>query len=136
MTINNIKYSSNEQYHLHCKAKAFDDKVAMDKIMHEHDPGKIEGIGYNIKNVDHDVWRNQCQDIMINGLRNKFTQNEHLKTFLLGTENTTLVEASPSDHYWGCGLLLRNKYIWRLANWEQKGQNNLGKLLMQIRNEL
>jgi predicted NAD-dependent protein-ADP-ribosyltransferase YbiA (DUF1768 family) len=38
---------------------------------------------------------------MKKGLWHNFHQNKSLKEFLLNTGNTTLVEASPADTYWG-----------------------------------
>jgi len=45
-----------------------------------------------------------------------------LRELLLGTGHRELVEASPFDHYWGCGA-------------DGSGQNRLGRLLMKIREE-
>ncbi len=56
---------------------------------------------------------------MKNGLRAKFTQNSDLKEKLLATGNAVLHEDSPTDMIWGA-----------------KGKDMLGKLLMQIREEL
>ena len=65
---------------------------------------------------------------MRKALRAKFTQHPTLKTLLLGTGNSELVEASDKDDYWGDPS--------RSARGGQKGQNMLGKLLVELRAEL
>ncbi|RHZ57323.1 hypothetical protein Glove_390g11 [Diversispora epigaea] len=70
-------------------------------------------------------WEQVKDDVMRTALRAKFTQHEDLKELLLNTNNSKLVEASPTDSYWG--------------NAEKngiKGKNMLGILLMEIREEL
>lgn len=62
-------------------------------------------------------------DAMRRGLCCKFATHPGLKDLLLSTEHSMLIEASPKDDYWGCGC-------------DQKGDNHLGQLLMEIRDEL
>lgn len=60
---------------------------------------------------------------MYNICKIKFTENPNLTKRLLETENEELVEGNDwNDTFWGCcgGI----------------GENNLGKILMKIRNEL
>ena len=76
------------------------------------------GIGYNFTNdfLVKDVY-------MYNALRYKFTQHEELKQLLIETNDAEIIEASPIDFYWGEGE-------------DGSGKNTLGKLLMQLREEL
>ena len=53
----------------------------------------------------------------------KFTQHEDLKAILLSTGNALLIEASKTDAFWGIGE-------------KGNGKNMLGRLLMQVRDEL
>ena len=62
-------------------------------------------------------------DIMYNICKAKFTQNETLKTKLLKTGDAMLIEGNT----WG-------DRIWGQVN--GVGENNLGKILMRIREEL
>lgn len=66
-------------------------------------------------------WESVKKDIMCKALLAKFTQNEPLRRSLLSTGKRTLIEASPYDNFWGCGA-------------DGGGKNELGKLLMEIRN--
>jgi len=66
-------------------------------------------------------WDQIKVDVMLRGLRAKF-QNESLRLMLLWTGDAILKEDSPTDMFWG-GTLLGS-------------QNMLGKLLMQVREEI
>ena len=68
------------------------------------------------------------------GIRAKFNQNEALATFFKSTGDTTLVEASPYDNYWGVGCSLNDPDLWVPTKW--KGTNTLGKMLSELRDNL
>jgi ribA/ribD-fused uncharacterized protein len=68
-------------------------------------------------------WELVKDDIMRIAIRAKFTQNEDLKALLLSTNGSLLVEHTENDSYWGDGG-------------DGTGKNMLGKILMEIRNEL
>ena len=70
---------------------------------------------------------------MYKGVSAKFTQNKNLKNLLINTDNNYLVEASPSDKFWGVGLSYNSKDIINQSLW---GQNQLGRILMKVRAEL
>ena len=55
-------------------------------------------------------------------LRLKLEQNPYVLKKLLETKNYTIMEDSPKDNYWGCGI-------------NREGENNLGKLWMKLREE-
>ncbi|MFC3815049.1 NADAR family protein [Lysobacter sp. GCM10012299] len=71
-------------------------------------------------------WSKTKFDRMRDVLRAKFTQHEDLKTLLLATGEARLVEAGRTDN-------LVNR-TWGEVN--GKGQNMLGVLLMEVREEL
>ena len=64
-------------------------------------------------------WDNIKFDVMLTGLRAKFTDNGPLRIKLIETGDAILHENSSSDMIWGI-----------------KGKDMLGKLLMQIREEM
>ena len=68
-------------------------------------------------------WETAKDDIMREALRAKFTQNEDLKQILLETGDALLVEHTTNDNYWGDGG-------------DGSGENMLGRLLMELREEL
>jgi len=53
----------------------------------------------------------------------KFLQHKDLRDQLIATNYEELIEDSPVDYYWGCGA-------------DGSGANNLGKVLMEVRDEL
>lgn len=67
-------------------------------------------------------WRTAKLDIMYRALKCKFSSYPHLKSMLLSTAGSVLVEASPHDLFWGGGR-------------DGEGLNYLGRLLMQLRAE-
>lgn len=73
--------------------------------------------------VMREDWDNVKRDVMLLGLRCKFTQDPVCKTGLLMTADAVLIEDSPYDWFWGKGL-------------DGKGKNMLGRLLEVVRNEL
>jgi len=60
---------------------------------------------------------------MIDVLKLKFTQHPDLRSTLLGTGTALIVYDDPSDAFWGSGP-------------DRTGQNELGKLLVHIRDIL
>ena len=68
-------------------------------------------------------WESVKERVMMDALRAKFTQHEELKAVLLGTGDAVLVEHTANDSYWGDGG-------------DGSGKNRLGRLLMQLRDEL
>lgn len=68
-------------------------------------------------------WEQVKDDIMREAVKAKFTQNESLKKTLLSTNDAILVEHTVNDKYWGDGG-------------NGSGKNMLGKILMEIRQEL
>ena len=84
---------------------------------------------YNIKGFNANYCDKLKLPIMAETLILKFFQNLQLWEDLKSTGDYYLIEASPSDKYWGaylglCELKLAGRYT---------GQNTLGKLLMSLR---
>ena len=74
-------------------------------------------------------WEQVKDNLMYEIVKAKFEQNDVLKTQLLNTNDEVLVEGNTwHDNYWGmctCERCTRKNY-----------SNNLGKILMRIREEL
>lgn len=75
-------------------------------------------------------WEKVKYDCMKITLRCKFTQNKNLKEKLLATKDAILIEDTTGwhDNIWGDCNCVRCK--------NKKGENLLGKALMEIRDEL
>jgi ribA/ribD-fused uncharacterized protein len=81
------------------------------------------GMGRDRKRPLRRDWEAVKERVMLDALRAKFTQHEELKAVLLGTGDAVLVEHTANDSYWGDGG-------------DGSGKNRLGRLLMQVREEL
>lgn len=68
-------------------------------------------------------WQEVKVSLMTEIVRAKVAQNEDVRDCLLKTGSKVIYENSPWDKFWGRGS-------------DGTGQNNLGKILMQIRDEL
>lgn len=126
----------SEQYFMKKKQELFDSsniKLA-GLIMNEKDPKKIKKFGRMVKNFDEEIWNQHKYQIMYQGVKAKFTSNPNLRKKLLETKNKILVEASPYDKIWGIGLNESNAKKKLHTEWP--GKNLLGKVLMQVRQEL
>ncbi|GJE95755.1 NADAR family protein [Phanerochaete sordida] len=77
----------------------------------------------NNRRKQRNDWFHVNLNMMDRALHAKFTQHAALRDMLLGTGDRLLIENSPLDDFWGTG---RNG----------RGQNELGKALMRLRNHL
>lgn len=101
-------------------AKCVDDKER-DEIL-KMTPGQSKRAGQKVK-IRED-WEDVKLDIMYELVREKFSR-EPFRAMLLRTENSILEEGNNwGDKFWGVSLKTG------------KGENNLGKILMRVREEL
>jgi hypothetical protein len=68
-------------------------------------------------------WEQVKTQIMREAVLTKFLTHLEIQSILLSTGDRPIVEDSPTDYYWGCGV-------------EKTGQNHLGKILMSVRQEI
>jgi hypothetical protein len=129
--IGSTKFTSIEQYYTCRKADHFNDNMAKQKILNTENPAECKKI--RIAGFNETQWQRVAPAIMKEGLYAKFMQNESLKLYLLKTKEKTLCEASPRDKYWGIGMGLHDKDLLDKRKW---GKNVLGKILMELREEL
>lgn len=122
VTINGIKWQTSEHYFQ--SRKFLDQKNQMD-VYNATSPSIAAKIGRDRNRPLRSDWEKVKDDIMLEALRAKFTQNPDIGNILLQTGNSILVEdtRSSGDSYWGCGS-------------NGNGKNMLGLLLMQLRDEL
>jgi ribA/ribD-fused uncharacterized protein len=132
--VKGLLFNCMEQYMMYCKAMVFRDYITAALIYKSSSPKEQKALGRIVKNFDEETWVDKREAIVRRGLLSKFDQNRELKEFLLITGHATIVEASPSDCIWGVGLRESDPLIHDPANW--RGMNLLGKLLMEVRNEL
>jgi ribA/ribD-fused uncharacterized protein len=124
-------FNCGEQYMMFRKAELFDDYSTAFQIMESDNPKIQKQLGRQVKNYSDEKWVNQCIPIMIDGLTQKFVQDEWLKDQLLSTGDKIIVEASPYDTRWGIGLSENDPLALDQSTW--KGENFLGITLMSVR---
>lgn len=134
--VDNRLFNCNEQYYMHAKAIRFSDHDSARKILMEKDPVIQKKIGSNIAGFNDNRWEECCIDVMRRGLTAKFQQNPDLKDFLLDTGNNFILEGNPRDKYWGTGLSIYDRRIWKSSAWIGSAQNNMGKLLEEVRRDI
>lgn len=129
-----VEFSSMEQYIMAMKALLFKDDEMYRKIMKSDKPRMHKRYGRRVKNFDEKVWTENNYNILLRGLTLKFSQNNKLKEHLLNTGNSILAEASPYDKIYGIGLSADNPNAQNPQRW--KGQNLMGRALMEVRRSL
>ncbi len=119
------------------KAKFFNDKSIM-KMLENRDLAPIEAknLGRKVAWFDEKAWDCVRYGMMVYVNYLKYSQNESLRNNLLHTKDLILVEASPVDLIWGIGFSEKDNeaIISDERNW--RGQNLLGKALMEVRHKL
>ena len=129
--VNGTDYNCCEQYMMAMKAKTFGDEKRLQLIMETESPYLQKKLGRQVENFDEKKWDDLCQDVVLVGNMAKFTQNPDLKAKILETGDKIIVEASPYDKVWGCGLSQDDPKILDPKNWT--GKNLLGECLMKVR---
>jgi len=133
-TVGENTFNCAEQYMMHGKALLFADRETAAKILAADHPRQHKALGRKVKPFDDATWKRERAAIVRAGNHAKFTQNAELLDQLLATKGTTLVEASPYDKIWGIGLAATDPRAQDPAQW--KGQNLLGKILTELRDQL
>ena len=105
------------------QAQKFANTVYYDKIFSAKTAKEAHSLGRSRKAPLRQDWESVKDDIMRRALRAKFTQNEEIRNELLATNGQLIVHKTSFENYWGCGQ-------------DNTGQNRLGKLLVELRNEL
>lgn len=133
-TVDNVTFSSMEQYMMYKKAVCFRDKDTADRIFATNDVAEIKALGRLVADYNESYWNGVRQIVVFEGLIAKFLQNEDLKKLLKATENAILAECAVKDRIWGIGLSMKDPERFEIDKW--KGQNLLGYALMMVRERL
>ena len=122
MIIDNVVYTTNEHFFQAMKSLNPKERQA---IVLAPTPGRAKRLGRKVS-LRKD-WEDIKEEVMLTGLRHKFS-NPELRKKLLATGNEELIEGTTwHDNYWG---------ICDCEACGGQGKNRLGKLLMQVREEL
>ncbi|VDM36687.1 unnamed protein product [Toxocara canis] len=129
-----LNFTSSEQYFMHQKAITFKDDAVAQRILQSTSPAEAKALGRKVRNFDAKVWDALSFDVMKRGVFEKFSQNEDLRKELFSTIGSTMVECSPRDRLWGIGIGINDERRMIPSRW--KGHNRLGKVLMEVRDQL
>jgi ribA/ribD-fused uncharacterized protein len=127
-------FYNSEQAFMWEKAIFFGDETIASEILSTSNPKNAKDLGRMVRNYSEDEWAQVRYKKMLEVCLAKFSQNEDQRETLLSTGDRTLVEGSPYDKVWGVGWHWTDPEILFELNW--KGQNLLGKVLMEVRYKL
>jgi len=128
------KFPTTEHAYMWEKAIFFGDTKIAEEILTTDKPGLAKNLGRQVKGFDQEKWEEVAYDIMLEINRHKWRDTEKYSSMLLETGDRKLVEASPYDRVWGIGMGENDEGVEDESNWT--GHNLLGKVIMQIREEL
>jgi uncharacterized protein (TIGR02452 family) len=113
-------WSSIEQYLSYKKYKS---SKSATQIQNLQSPNKIVQLCLSLPNTDISKdWENDKKYFMLEATFHKFSQNQHLRNFLVETGKTRLIYIDQDD-YWGSGP-------------KKNGKNHMGQILMTVREML
>ena len=134
LKVRNVTFSTTEHAFMWLKAKHFKDNDAAQKILSSHNPAEAKLIGRSVRGFNVDEWAKVCYEYMLEVNRAKYQQNPVYAQYLLNTGTKILAETNGKDVIWGIGLYADNDRVLKESTWA--GKNYLGKVLMQVRDEL
>ena len=132
--VNDIEFTSMEQFMMYRKAICFKDTEIANKILSTSDVSEIKAFGRQVSNYNESIWNGIRQIAVYEGLLAKFSQNEELKTKLKNTQDAILAECAVKDRIWGIGLSMNDPQRLDISKWN--GKNLLGYALMMVREHL
>lgn len=104
------------------QAAKFDDPYIIDEIHAARSAYDALMLARKYENRIRPGWHDQKIDVMLSIIRAKLVQHEYVQKQLRKSGSAELIENSEKDSFWGRG-----------PDW--KGENMLGKLWMQLRQE-
>ncbi len=104
-------------------AQKFDDTNLREQIVKCGSPLDAWELARELKPQRRTDWDNVKVGILTNIIREKVRQYPEIETALRETGDKEIVELNNNDDFWGTGA-------------DGKGQNNTGKILMTVRDEL
>jgi ribA/ribD-fused uncharacterized protein len=133
-TLDGVEYNSAEHAYQAVKAKTFGDEEHFKKIVKAKSAQSAKSFGKKVVGYNEEVWTGKKDEVMKSVLRAKFTQNLDIRKKLLDTGDKVLANSDSRDKYWGTGTSATTAMAKDPSKW--KGENKLGKFIMELRAEL
>lgn len=105
------------------QAQKFDDRQIQEDIRRQKRPMDAARMGRDRNFPLRRNWESIKLDVMRDAVHAKFSQHHDIREVLLATGDAKLVEHTTNDAFWGDGG-------------DGSGQNWLGRILMEVRDEL
>jgi ribA/ribD-fused uncharacterized protein len=118
--LDGLRWPTTEHYY---QAQKFTDEELRQKIRKAEKPIIAKKLAEKHRANIRPDWDAVKDDVMYRAVKCKFEAHAELRDLLLATGQEDIVEAAPTDYYWGVGR-------------EGTGQNKLGKIIERIRAEL
>ena len=120
ITLKGKTWRTTEHYF---QAQKFAGTPREEEIRQAKSPSIAARMGRSRKHRLRPDWERVKDAVMREAVLAKFTQHPDLRAVLLGTGDAVIVEHTSNDSYWGDGG-------------DGSGRNQLGQILMQVREEL
>ncbi|MBO3737655.1 NADAR family protein [Actinoplanes flavus] len=133
-TAEGTRFATAEHYMMWRKAVLFGDHAMAQRILAAGHPHEAKQLGGRVAGFDQRKWNEHRVPIVVAGNLAKFGGDPALRSYLLGTGDRILVEASPRDRIWGIGLSRDDDAASSPSRW--RGLNLLGFALMRVREQL
>ncbi len=119
-TKDGVYYKTVEHYY---QAMKFPEGEIRDRIIAADTPKEASNIGRDRNNIRIENFKNVKNQVMFDGILEKFRQNRDIAYKLIETRNKEIVEATVDEYYWGIGK-------------DKTGENNIGKIIVKVREQL
>jgi N-glycosidase YbiA len=116
-------WSTVEHYYQAQKFVGSIDAVIIPVIHNARTPEDAAALGRCSSRQIRADWNLVKTQVMREAVLKKFLTHAEIRDILLDTGDEILVENSPNDYFWGCGV-------------NKTGENHLGKVLMSVREEI
>jgi N-glycosidase YbiA len=117
------QWATVEHYYQAQKFQGTKFEYLMAEIQAAPTPELAAKIGRNCEYQPRPDWDLSKCEIMYRAVLLKFSNHLDIQQILLDTLDAEIVEDSPVDYFWGCGI-------------DRTGANHLGRILMQVRDVL
>ena len=119
-TKNGVFYKTVEHYY---QSEKFSDPEIKNKIINADTPKEASNIGRdrNLKRIDD--FKSIKNQVMFDGILEKFRQNRDIAYKLIETRNKKIAEATIDEYYWGIGK-------------DKSGKNVIGDILVRVRERI